>query len=216
MKKATEKMIEKAAGEVRGDATRAVLGLETKIKSALQEVRLAQAKGEAGLETEMAKTEAMEKTLSIVQSTMETQEGAKATAEALSQKMTEDIEKSTKEILDFQAKALAAFEAEHLKVPGLIGKGPMDLYLNVPAYLRAMHEKRFTDLDNSQKSLAAAVAELDAQIREEAADALERGNLYADKLGRELTLEMAESQERVEKAAQELAAETARRMDDVR
>ena len=56
-KKQTEKLIEKAAGDAKVDATRAVLGLETKIKSALQELRLAQAKMEAGLETGQAKTE---------------------------------------------------------------------------------------------------------------------------------------------------------------
>lgn len=71
---------------------------------------------------------------------METKDNAKATAEALSQKIEDDIEKTSKGIMEYQAKALSDFEAKHLKVPGLIGSGPLDKYADLPSYLRAMRE----------------------------------------------------------------------------
>ena len=65
-RRTTERLVEKVAGEVRADATRALMGQETKTKSALQELRGAQAKANAELEAGQAKSEEIEGTLKML------------------------------------------------------------------------------------------------------------------------------------------------------
>ena len=146
---------------------------------------------------------------------METKASAQATAEELSQRITDEIAKTTKELTEHQAKAFTAFETKHLKVPGLIGKGPLDKYADVPAYLRAVQEQRAVDLDKNQKALAAAVAELEASIKEEAANTFERGSYQVERLSGQLEAKLAELKEASGRTAEGLATEAEERMQEV-
>ena len=93
-----------------------------------------------------------------------------------------------------------------MTIGGLIGKGPLDLYKSAPEFLKAMHGLRLADLEAHGKSLAAAVANLEAQMIDEGADALSRANYNAEKLATRTEAALTERQELFKKGVEEAAA----------
>ena len=93
-------MIDKSAVEVRGDTTRAVLALETKLKSSITEVRLNVAKAVESIEEGDARVLEVQNGVQRILQTMETTAGAQATADALTSKIEEGLQATTENMLE--------------------------------------------------------------------------------------------------------------------